>query len=343
MKQRDAIRKILASKVRNDWDYNWSEEERPRTPAVGLEESRSKEDGVEWRERDEWESNISEDDIEVEFESIPNGNPSSPRIQNTALLGEGSSSDPYRFASPNKSPEERAARRRRRLHEEMKVNDGLRHFTHRRNAWTGARHVILHRDISRQNGKHTTPIGSPSKEDTPPSSSSSSHAKVESWLASSFNPETTNFVTQIPIPSPILPPETPLRKNVTEKSYSLIYDKVILQSQTPYAPLNLGVVVKCCVEGWRRDGEWPPRGTAPEASIASVKRDGAGKGEAMRAAMQGGKEGGKKEGMGEQKKEKGKDRSLVRRSIQKVMGVVRERRESRGSKDGEGAGAGVVV
>jgi hypothetical protein len=41
--------------------------------------------------------------------------------------------------------------------------------------------------------------------------------------------------------------------------YGSLYDKVVAQSLQPSCPVNLGDMLRACVVGWKRDGEWPPR------------------------------------------------------------------------------------
>lgn len=323
LKQKDAIRRILASKVRDDWEWKWSKDEDygPKTPIV----SRSLEDlslPQEWVERDEWASNASESEQEDE-----------PITKTPTVIGNATSKDPFRFDSPDgvgelvqKTAEGRKTRRRRKLHEEMAINDGLRCFTRRRNAWTGARHV-------------RSPRRTISTSDSLESSLSRTASKSTSNVPSAARTQVEDFldlITEIPIAPPILPPETPMRKGINERTYSTIYDKVILQSQTPFCPINLGVVTKSCVEGWKRDGEWPPKAGEIDSVIAGVKKVGLQNGELGRSS-----EGGARSlsGSSVQRRESegspAKNKSVLRRSIQKVMGAVRERAASKGSKDGE--------
>lgn len=343
LKQKEAIRRILAGKVKEDWEWTWPQEDddRPKTPVI----ERSQEDppAQDWTERDEWESNVSENEDDDLAASKPL----------TAVNGE-ESKDPFRFDSPDgvgdtvrQTAKDRKARRRRKLEEEIRTNDGLRCFTHRRNAWTGARHV-----------RHTHPH-SQSRSSTATSlsrhtSQSSSSTQVQPQLSSPLaGPDQRideedgdgEWTTEIPIPPPILPPQTPMRRNITSRAHTTIYEKVILQSQTPFCPINLATVTRCCVEGWKRDGEWPPKGTEMDGVIAGVKRTnigelglakdntGTGRGSTGWSGTGMGRSGtGTGEGGGEGV---GKGRSVIRRSIQKVMGAVRERAGSKGSKDGD--------
>jgi hypothetical protein len=119
-----------------------------------------------------------------------------------------------------------------------------------------------------------------------------------------------------------------MRKGINERAYATIYDKVVLQSQTPFCPINLSVVTKSCVEGWKRDGEWPPKAGEMEAVIASVKK--AGLGPDTGSGRPDRRESESRDGPGVGSK----SRSVLRRSLQKVMGAVRERAGSKG-KEGE--------
>jgi hypothetical protein len=309
MKQKDAIKRILAGKIREDWSWTWPREDNePGTPIV----NRSQESLVEedWREREEWNSNVSGSEDE-----------SGATIGTPKVVDASNSKDPFRFDSPDgvgdtfrNTAEDRKARRRRRLQEEMRVNDGLSCFTHRRNAWTGARHV---RRISRSST--TTPL----KRTLSRRTSKPSPATPTPPLPTAED-DFLDLITEIRIAPPILPPETPMRKGINERAYATIYDKVVLQSQAPFCPINLSVVTKSCVEGWKRDGEWPPKHGEVETVITSVKKGEAGPGRSER------KESESKDGTGGGSKSK----SVLRRSLQKVMGAVRERAGSKG-KEGE--------
>ncbi|KFX90434.1 hypothetical protein O988_08196, partial [Pseudogymnoascus sp. VKM F-3808] len=129
--------------------------------------------------------------------------------------------------------------------EELAYNEGLRCFTARRNAWTNARIVRRPRCAA---ASPTSPNG-----EKPPAAADDEEAILD---------------TLLPIAPPLLPPSTPMRRNITSRAHSTIYDKVVMQSQTPMCPINLQTVVSSCVDGWKRDGEWPPRGTEPEATLA---------------------------------------------------------------------------
>lgn len=320
VKQKDAIKKVLASKVRDDWSWTWPREiNDPGTPIINQsQESLVEED---WTERAEWDSNESE----IDEESIPT------IADSPAVVESPNGKDPFRFDSPDgvgdslrKTAEDRKTRRRRRLYEEMLVNDGLSCFIHRRNAWTCARHA-------RRPSRPSSTIATPLKRAVSRKSPKSSPAGPAPTPPTPTQPQEDksfplDFITEIPIAPPILPPETPFRKGITDRAYSTIYDKVILQSQTPFCPINLSDITKSCVEGWKRDGEWPikPIGGA-DAVIAEVKKASNGLGAGAGRVGEGtgtGSPGGS-----------AKNKGVLRRSLQKVMGAVRERAGSKGKEE----------
>jgi hypothetical protein len=288
-KQKDAIKRILASRVKDDWDWVWPQESDAQRPLnSGLNHLDGQEEPgqeLEWRERDEWESNASESGDE----NITSGG-AYPDEKHHSKIGGGAkdkeTKDPFRFSSPDgvgetlrQKAEERKLRRRKRLLDEMKVNDGVACFTHRRDAWTGARYVRRSR------------LGIKGL----PKDGASPESEKKSALSEPSDDDDQDLITQIPLAPPILPPNTPIRAGITEKVYTTIYDKVIIQAQTPICPINLSVIMKSCVEGWKRDGEWPPKATEPEPGMRKIAS----------------------------KEENGKERSVLRRSLQKVFGVVR--------------------
>ena len=69
--------------------------------------------------------------------------------------------------------------------------------------------------------------------------------------------------TVVPVPPPLIPPENPMRASVGPNIYPSLYDKVVVNGLQPSCPINLGDMVRSCVVGWKRDGEWPPRPSEP--------------------------------------------------------------------------------
>ncbi|KAK3387250.1 hypothetical protein B0H63DRAFT_154285 [Podospora didyma] len=75
--------------------------------------------------------------------------------------------------------------------------------------------------------------------------------------------------TLIPIPPPLLPAQNPMRASVTPNIYPSLYDKIVVHSLQPSCPVNLGDMLRACVVGWKRDGEWPPRAPVQPMPTAS--------------------------------------------------------------------------
>lgn len=228
--------------------------------------------------------------------------------------------DPFRFENPDsvgealkKRVERKKLRRQKRMNEELKVNEGLRCFTARRNVWTGAK-VVKRAKVEGATScpSSATKSANGSTEGKLESASTEVNGIESSAVDTSlddFDNESDDDVvydTLIPLAPPLLPPNTPMRKNITSKAYTTIYDKVILQSQTPFCPINLQTVISSCVEGWKRDGEWPPKETGPEPMLSRKKVAG----EARRQKAEGvGQIGGGQAG-----------RDSWRRSLQRVFG-----------------------
>ena len=65
--------------------------------------------------------------------------------------------------------------------------------------------------------------------------------------------------TILPVPPPLLPTQNGMRASVTPSIYPSLYDKIVVHSLQPSCPVNLGDMLRACVVGWKRDGEWPPK------------------------------------------------------------------------------------
>lgn len=254
-KQKEAVKKYLGEKVKQDWTFEWP---RPDT-APGADDplhSQMNEGGdihngdpddAQWRERDEWLSNASDSGDEKPIPATASS-PDTPSTRHS----------PFRFETPDgvgdtvlKSQYERKRRRKKRLAEEMAWNKGLACFTARRDAWTGARRVT--NSGLGALATHVPQRGSLSTEDGG-SSTAIEHEEDEVWEDD----------IEVPIAPPILPPENAMRASILPGAYNTIYDKVVVQQLTPSCPMNLKDVTRSCVQGWKRDGEWPPTATAPE-------------------------------------------------------------------------------
>ncbi|KAK4547877.1 hypothetical protein LTR36_010596 [Oleoguttula mirabilis] len=83
----------------------------------------------------------------------------------------------------------------------------------------------------------------------------------------------TLLLLLLPIPPPLLP-NHPIRRRITAVQHPEIYAKIVQQARTPSVPINLRTLVAALVQGWKADGEWPPKPAAGglEPSIAGKRR-----------------------------------------------------------------------
>ncbi|GKZ67359.1 hypothetical protein AnigIFM50267_001747 [Aspergillus niger] len=63
----------------------------------------------------------------------------------------------------------------------------------------------------------------------------------------------------IPVVSSLISNDNPIRASITPAMYPSIYSKVVIQGLTPTVPINLADVTKAMVQGWKSDGQWPPK------------------------------------------------------------------------------------
>ncbi|KAI2617439.1 hypothetical protein GGR54DRAFT_641089 [Hypoxylon sp. NC1633] len=306
-KQKDAIKRVLAKKIRDDWHFEWSPSSaksksgnaatgaaaEPHQDDIVQDETDSEdeaastystvsEDLTQFRPRVEWLSDIPDDEDD--------GAPMPPLA--------------YRFDSPDaigvsvkSSALDSSAKRRKQVRDEMEWNDGLACFNARRDAWTGAKVARVRPKPATSPATSPTskrlsfwhlsnsPLPSPtdslrastslspsatrtSGDTTVVSSSDADYREAKTREDSSTYP----VETLIPVPQPLLPPNTPMRASITAATYPTIYDKIVLQSAIPSCPVNLGDVVRACVAGWKRDGEWPPRAAEPPPVVAVRRR-----------------------------------------------------------------------
>jgi hypothetical protein len=206
---------------------------------------------LEWRQRDEWISDYSETEAVSQ---------ASPSLEKTSSLSHPS---PFRFETPDgvgesiqRGEDEKRQRRTKRSKDEMQWNDGLRCFVERRDAWTGARHVP---------NSPTSPAMTRTRSD------SSGDGRSSTAIDNDEDDIQGDSDTEVPIAPPLLPPTNAMRSSITPDNYNTIYDKVVLQQLSPSCPINLKDVVRSCVHGWKRDGEWPPTGTPMEPIRAKRK------------------------------------------------------------------------
>ncbi|OAQ83986.1 mitochondrial AAA ATPase [Purpureocillium lilacinum] len=244
------------------------------------------EDAVHYRPRMEWTSDLSEDEAPASSAHL--------RFDGT---------DSIQSAATSSALDKRA-RRRRALREEMQWNKGLACFEARRNAWTSAKTVRVR---SKPASPPPTSPRSPrrfffrhSMSGSPPSSVPSAAATsvegsgtvsdTSSVARDASDKELRRHRTQgssvsdmaaaklypvetlLPIGQPLLPPNNPLRACISPNVYMSLYDKVILNNLQPACPVNLSDMLRSCVVGWKRDGEWPPKPSAPDPIAAARKK-----------------------------------------------------------------------
>lgn len=87
------------------------------------------------------------------------------------------------------------------------------------------------------------------------------------------SPSPSTIEPLLPVATPLLP-NHPIRRRITPETYPEIYTKIILQSRNPSVPINLATMVRALVQGWKEDGEWPPKDKAVEKGIARKKGQG---------------------------------------------------------------------
>ncbi|KAI1126552.1 hypothetical protein F5Y10DRAFT_210457 [Nemania abortiva] len=332
-KQREAIRRFLAERIRNDWVFNWpptSVVEEARKPTskdvneeVGVspaqqnaisEVEKADESGLDPKD-DGYHCDEEEDDDDVASiysivsEDLVHFCPRAEWLSDLSDEENDESGSPlaYRFETPDavgstvKAIEmARSAKRRRAARAEMEWNPGLACFTARRDAWTGAKVVRIRPKPSESTPASPTTrrlsfwrlsgSSSPSPTDSPagstvgtaPLSPSGTRTSGDTTAVSSVDTEPKEakakedsseypVQTLLPIPPPLLPAANPMRASITPASYAAIYDKIIIHALTPACPVNLADVLRACVVGWKRDGEWPPRPVEVPA-VAAIRK-----------------------------------------------------------------------
>jgi len=189
-------------------------------------------------------------------------------------------SDPYKFENPDAvamTVGERKRKRRRLLKDELGWNEGLRTWVDRRNAWCGA--------VEKRPRKPTAEMGnaqddscelSAATDSSIPLSllsqmSASSSSVVESGAESDEDDELNGPEGDkgplLPVYPSLLPEDNFVRCSIKPNMYPVIYSKVVLQSLTPTVPVRLPDMIGALVQGWKSEGNWPPKSAVPSASI----------------------------------------------------------------------------
>ncbi|EAS34126.3 uncharacterized protein CIMG_05150 [Coccidioides immitis RS] len=275
---REAKRYLLQI-VRNDWSYD-----PPATSSGPSSSSASSEaespspipkdrDVLEWRMRGEDSSN-SDGEQNARDEAT----------------------DPYRFESPDAVQAamlERRRKRRKLIEDEMKWNPGLRLWIQRRDAWTGAKvppkkTAGVEAALKPRTSSDESAGGSCNDDDDletagpssrPLSADSLSNAVTDAALPAQSLPLVDDTISKstvtvphtepfadseeplVPIVPPILPSSNPFRTYTTPSNYPAIYNKLVIEGNMPAVPVNLLHMTRALVQGWKREGQWPPKPT----------------------------------------------------------------------------------
>lgn len=276
---REITRKVQEV-VRSDWEY-------PQ-PSIHTSISPCADDPSAYRERYYGTTDNSSDE-EIQYE-----------LQNDEGFQD-EEQDPYQFDSPEsvgrtveRKLQARKNRKRKALEEELQHNQGLCFFLQRRNAWTGAvpRPIVDQETQRRQSqaqsdspqralstssdSSHTLSSPSSSPEASNPDSTRTSlPAVIAAYHTDPFQcPEDPESITDVLIPqcTPMISPSNPVRASMMSKSHSELYEKVVRDNRSPAIPINLAHMTRVIVQGWKDEGNWPPKSGLPEAPIA-VRRD----------------------------------------------------------------------
>ncbi|BDD60805.1 hypothetical protein MPDQ_002707 [Monascus purpureus] len=309
-------KRYLRDAVRNDWSFeNDTFQSHPHS-ALGPQDVR------EWRQR---ECDSSSSELEAHGASVT--------VEGISVQNHASGRDSAIAESEmGLSPAEKKEKRRREREEEITWNKGLKIWTARRDAWTGA---LRRRDIykdgdkdedeessqlerskeyqengSEQQQQDVACISAPSTPTSPSSSNphydnlttrtetqlsisekghepekrstdtgitepepSSSTASASKTQDSNSHPTSPENGLLIPIAPPILPTDHPIRASINPSLYPSIYSKVVVQGLTPTVPINLSDMTHALVQGWKADGQWPPRSTPMPAPTLGIRRD----------------------------------------------------------------------
>lgn len=109
------------------------------------------------------------------------------------------------------------------------------------------------------------------------SKSSSNYAAIDDGDSEEDEDEEELEELLIPVAPPLISPSNPIRATINPTIYPSIYTKVVVQGMTPTVPVNLADLTKAMVQGWKADGQWPPKPAVTSivlADDASVPKTG---------------------------------------------------------------------
>lgn len=302
-------RKFLKDNIRSDWDY--PPLPRSQNPVQTQKSNEEDEDDLEERiagfkfynpSNHDRETLLNRDPEDLDFEPVEwrereySTEESSDDESEESTNSKGSKKSTYKFEGPDsvgpQLSDRKLARKRKRqklLDEEVTWNDGLAHWLARRDAWcrayTSAQVQML--ESRRDEAPDSTSASTGSTPRTSTSSSDDEEAVVSEPTTSAATtpelvPEPSVLPPRPPAPpseiliplAPPMLPNHPVRRRITPEVYPEIYSKIILQSRSPSVPINLLTMTRALVQGWKHDGEWPPKQAPPEKSIGRKKSSG---------------------------------------------------------------------
>ncbi|DAA78727.1 TPA_exp: Uncharacterized protein A8136_2512 [Trichophyton benhamiae CBS 112371] len=118
----------------------------------------------------------------------------------------------------------------------------------------------------------------------------------------------------VPIMGPLIPDSNMLRAAITPNVYPAIYSRLVIQSNTPAVPINLSHMTRALVQGWKTNGEWPPKPT-PTKDVPVIKRP---KQPAVNTSLSANANANEH---GEMRDGKGRRLSGVSNAVKKVLGL----------------------
>jgi hypothetical protein len=130
---------------------------------------------------------------------------------------------------------------------------------------------------AKRKGSTETSITEPDQQ--APSKDSTSSAAIDDSDSEGEDDEEELEELLIPVAPPLLSPSNPIRATINPSIYPSIYTKVVVQGMTPTVPVNLADLTKAMVQGWKADGQWPPKPAVTSivlADDASVPKTGDG-------------------------------------------------------------------
>ncbi|RPA86202.1 hypothetical protein BJ508DRAFT_321873 [Ascobolus immersus RN42] len=160
---------------------------------------------------------------------------------------------PLRFLNPDElfhAKERRRAAIEREIEEEETWNEGLRSWNARRELWTGS---------AKDREKHWVKV--------PRCKSRFADNPLNDVIDESLYPELYKRLVKAPVP----PAVTNNLKPASSGSRPSTPAPSLPVGMSTSIPINLSIAVSAIVQGWKDDGEWPPRPSAPEANFTHRK------------------------------------------------------------------------